>query len=471
MSLDSSNAILLWTSYLGLPAFLTACLAAVLRSSYGAQPCVLALLAVLVVWFVRKAQRSLSEDASAVTAAPSDTEPAVGSDVVMSFRRTRFRWTAQHVPKAVIRSWQLRGDKADEFFRLGMGVEEFREAAAPISDLPDWVDYELLDEGCRFFVRVWPFVFFGFSWALLGGFGAESASAVLLKSRYWAARGVEGRQDTWLRLRETACWLYDCAAHGAAGFVPGGVAWKACLQVRYLHCRTRASIKAAGSWEKEREKYGEPLNQGQVVGTLLGSSVLLLQGMEELAGLPLPQRQKEAFVHLWRVIGFLFGIDDDINPNRNYHDGNVIMESVFSEGIPEKPDPELTQVLTQHICESVAHGARTEFGVPMSAGMVAAAAWLFLGRTYGRAIGLPDSSAKALFFGFCRVALLRLVMWPLLLLPGASMVYERIMGRGFTKMVESIRSRQPHCRFGVTCPVSGGRLGSACPFKGAAKAA
>ena len=143
-------------------------------------------------------------------------------------------------------------------------------------------------------VSFWPFVSYSFEWAVLGGFGAEAASAVLLKSRYWAASGAEGQHDTWLRLRETLCWLYDVSVHGADAFREGQESWRACLYVRYLHSRVRASIfreiraklrsskrESEDNNEKEETRnpfdvarWGQPLNQAELIGTLLGSSAI-----------------------------------------------------------------------------------------------------------------------------------------------------------------------------------------------------
>ncbi|CAK0892880.1 unnamed protein product, partial [Prorocentrum cordatum] len=396
-----------------------------------------------------------------VRARNTDGHPP-GTQVVMGFRRQSFTWTAEHIPGHVLDNWQQKTDAADTHFRQGMGVEEFERNFGDLAAMPDWVDWDLLEKGCSFFVQVWPFIFFGFSWALLAGFGAETASAVLLKSRYWAAQGDTGRLDTWKRLRETACWLHDVAMHGSSGFIPGGVSWKACMRVRYLHCRTRATIWKSGGWDKE--KYGEPINQVQIIGTLLGSSVLLLNGMEELAGVSLPTEKKEAFIHLWRVIGFLFGIEEELNPNRSADRAQVVLESVFTHGIPEFPDESLTAVLTKHICESVALGIRTEFGAPVTAGMVGVSAWYFVGPSYGKAIGLPEASWHGHLIGFARRCMLRFVLLLYLLLPGASFVFDPMMRYLFSAMACSIRKRQPQCRFGVACPVSGSAQG-VCPGK------
>eukprot|EP00930_Biecheleria_cincta_P068393 TRINITY_DN5578_c0_g3_i1.p1 TRINITY_DN5578_c0_g3~~TRINITY_DN5578_c0_g3_i1.p1 ORF type:complete len:506 (-),score=60.17 TRINITY_DN5578_c0_g3_i1:245-1675(-) len=470
---DLWNRFNVWAVYIVLATLVAAGIGVPLALAYlwqhsGGLPhlrAILGSIAVLSVAYMlqqkRRSDAKYLKTAEQVKAKNLNGHPP-GTKVVMGFRRESFTWTAEHIPGKILDAWQQRTDAADEYFELGMGVEEFEKRIGNLAFMPDWVDWELLDRGCSFFVRVWPFVFFGFSWALLAGFGAESASAVLLKSRYWASHGEQGRLDTWKRLRETACWLHDIAMHGKKGFSPGSISWKACIHVRYLHCRTRATIWKAGDWDKE--EYGQPINQVQVIGTLLGSSVLLLRGMEELVGLSLPSEDKEAFIHLWRVIGFLFGIEDELNPNRSVHRAQVALESVFTHGIPEFPDRSLTAVLTQHICESVAFGIRTEFGAPVTASMVGVSAWYFVGAAYGKAIGLPEASFHGHVVGFARRCLLRFVLLIYLLVPGTSWVFDRVMRYLFNAMALSVRKRQPQCRFGATCPFNGSTQ-EACPHK------
>jgi len=135
-----------------------------------------------------------------------------------------------------------------------------------------------------------------------------------------------------------------------------------------------------------------------------------------------------------------------------------VLESLFSSGIKAHPDPEITAVLTRHICESVALGAREEYGAPLTAGLVAVPAWHFLGEAYGSAVGLPKASSMETLFGHCRMLFLELILLTYLLVPGACSAVHRLMRYFFTGMVLSVRKAQPSCRFGVT--------ESPCPFKG-----
>lgn len=397
----------------------------------------------------------------------------------MGFARRPLLWTAQHLPGATLAEWERLGDlTADKLMSAeGPDQPEYGEPGLPSFDIflkrlhaegsrarvdpmPEWLDTALLSDGMQFFVEAWPLVFLSFGWAVVGGFGCESASAVLLESRYWAASGASGRRDTWKRLRETACWLYDICMPGAAAFAPGGSAWTAALHIRYLHARTRTTLIHSHPGTFDSDAFGTPINQLQLVGTLLGSSVLLLQGIEAAMGMPLRQRDAEGFVHLWRVIGHLFGIDEDKNPNRNYERACVVMESVFVFAIPAAPRPELTQTLTAHIYGAVAQGFKEDAGIPVSERLLSAQARLYLGHEYSDAIGLPRVSWYHTFLAFSRMLVFRcfFCLYFCFQKPrgvgatihsyGIRPLYRAFMRRSFTALVNDVRARQPLCRFG-----------------------
>ena len=210
-----------------------------------------------------------------------------------------------------------------------------------------------------------------------------------------------------------------------------------------------------------------PINQLQLVGTLLGSSALLVQGIERAMGMRLRPRDREGFIHLWRVIGHLFGIDEAKNPNTSYADACIAMESVFLFAIPEAPRPHLTHVLTSHIYKAVGQGFYEDHGVKVPEAVLAAQARLFLGHAYADAIGLPRAAWYHTAIALIRLAVFRAFFWPYMLprdydeatwalgrlaaLVHANIVrvaYRCLMRRSFTALVRDVRARQPACRFG-----------------------
>ena len=144
--------------------------------------------------------RSLVDDllGKSDTVCAGQLEPyAPGDELTMSFGRLRVTWTAAHISGAVLKEWEQHGDVADRHMRpvpprttgtppLHVYLERVRaDKALHLDPLPGWLDMAALEDGMRFFVEAWPLVFVSFGWAVVGGFGCESASAVLLNSRYW----------------------------------------------------------------------------------------------------------------------------------------------------------------------------------------------------------------------------------------------------------------------------------------------
>jgi hypothetical protein len=412
-----------------------------------------------------------------ITASPRQLEPhALGKDLVMSFARMHFKWSKHHIPGSEIATWEVvgdaDGDKAMAQTKVtnhsSAGFDEFLSKlkdTSGIESVPEWMDEELLQVGCDFFVATWPLAFLCFSWALLGGFGAETASAVLVESRYWALKGETGQRDSFQRLQETAAWLYDMCAHGAHSFRPGGIAWEAALHVRFLHARTRAAVSSKKSWDTG--KNGLPINQAQLIGTLLGLSVLVLQGMEKTMGCQFQSQHREGFIHLWRVIGYLFGIEEALNPNTSFSNACINMESVFAFAIPSHPDPAITGKLSKHMCETISRGMSEQYGVHVPAAHFAARTRLYLGDPYCDAIGLPQVEWRyrllSWFFTRCMKIMYLPYIW--LPFPVVARIYDKIMRAWFSKVVRVLRWKHSQqgksCRFGSLAP-PGSHL---CPMK------
>ncbi len=59
------------------------------------------------------------------------------------------------------------------------------------------------------------------------------------------------------------------------------------------------------------EEYGAPINQEELAFGLLSFGYLIPMGLEHW-GCPIRREQKEAFLHLWRVIGHVMGVREDL---------------------------------------------------------------------------------------------------------------------------------------------------------------
>ena len=344
-----------------------------------------------------------------------------------------------------------------------------------IDPMPEWVDYDLLDDGMKFFVEAWPLVFVSFGWAVVGGFGCESASAVLLESRYWAGNGEAGRRDTWRRLRETACWLFEICAPGAQAFAANGSAWHAALHIRYLHARVEVSARPMVASAAESEAARASRSKSSVCRSRNCNWWGLCSdrpscscrewsvrwGCRSAAGI---RRASYTCGASW---GTYLAFDEDKNPNTCYSDASVMMESVFLFAIPESPRPALTHALTSHIYQAVSEGMRAEHGLPVSEALLASQARLYLSDEYAHSIGLPPVAWYHTLLSVCRLLVFRTCYAPYFLLHGwdearssrtgfvgatlhayvVRPVYRLVMRRSFAALVKDVRARQPGCRF------------------------
>lgn len=76
----------------------------------------------------------------------------------------------------------------------------------------------------------------------------------------------------------------------------------------------------------DNEKYGVPVNQEDLAYTLLTFGLVIPQGLETW-GLPLDLEQKEAFLHLWRLIGYIMGVDQALLTD-NWDEAEALYEAI-----------------------------------------------------------------------------------------------------------------------------------------------
>ncbi|MGB1249553.1 MAG: oxygenase MpaB family protein [Candidatus Promineifilaceae bacterium] len=115
------------------------------------------------------------------------------------------------------------------------------------------------------------------------------------------------------RLSETGRFVFDVM--GPNGFEPQGRAIRSAQKVRLVHGMVRHHIVHADNhadiWDNE---WGTPINQEDMAGTMLAFSVHVLDGLACI-GIMLTPDEKEAFIHLWSVVGHFLGIGSALIPN------------------------------------------------------------------------------------------------------------------------------------------------------------
>ncbi|RJE75448.1 oxygenase MpaB family protein [Reichenbachiella sp. MSK19-1] len=193
----------------------------------------------------------------------------------------------------------LDGDLADTLTRY------FEKSSV----LPEWADMQQVLIGEELFATYGPEVFM-----LL--------NVSSLPMCYTCANGAQVLFDTGRllthngdvdplarRLMETAQMVVNVLSPG--GLLPDGKGLVTIQKVRLIHAAIRYFIKRRG-WDTET--LGEPINQEDLAGTLMSFGPVILSGLKHLNA-DLTPVQCNAYMHTWKVVGYLMGIDEQLLPD------------------------------------------------------------------------------------------------------------------------------------------------------------
>jgi hypothetical protein len=187
------------------------------------------------------------------------------------------------------------------------GMAELIAANPSPPPLPDWADRAKLWAGQDFFRK----------------FGLEIGSALFsasLPASYTAARGArvlittaELVSNPRRRLGETGQMLLDAMASDDSSKPPldkDTLAYGAALGVRLFHGAVRRTILTDPAVVWQKGDLGVPINQEDLVGTLVVFTVVVIESLDQM-GVTVTVQDRDAYLHLWLVIGHLLGIDYD----------------------------------------------------------------------------------------------------------------------------------------------------------------
>ncbi|PRX47559.1 uncharacterized protein DUF2236 [Prauserella shujinwangii] len=209
-------------------------------------------------------------------------------------------------------------------------VDFFRDVEAT----PYWVDHDRLDRGARAIIRTGLLGLFPLGdMSLMGGYLASRATKSLVGTG--AIERTAGR-----RLVETATWWIDVTTpgalrHGERGYVSA-------LRVRLVHAHVRAAMNRRPDWDYAA--WDRPVNQVQTVGTLLLFSLVYLLGMQ-LLGVRYTDRERADILHLWRYVGWLMGVDEQLLPATEEDAWRLLWLLATTEFIPDADSKRLAAAL------------------------------------------------------------------------------------------------------------------------------
>lgn len=223
--------------------------------------------------------------------------------------------------------------------------ESFRAFFTETERVPVWVDPDRMERGRRLFLR----------YGMLAGIVLGGRSLVL---GYISPAGnkplvFSGRleQQAPRRLAETGRFVQAISEYRGVDVLGDG--YQIALKVRLMHAQVRAMLARSNRWNTEA--WGVPINQHDMAGTTLLFSIAVLDGLRTL-GARFSASEADDYMHLWRVIGRLMGVHDEILP-ASEADAFALAEIIAAT--QEPPDDD-ARSLTRALLRTPLEAARTD---------------------------------------------------------------------------------------------------------------
>jgi hypothetical protein len=191
---------------------------------------------------------------------------------------------------------------------LAHGIQAVPEAPPALRDFmlsvsarPPWLDERKMARGARFLQST------GFHGmmvlrdaGLMAGYQASAINQTLVMTGAL-------HKGAHRRVAETGTWWLACTDDG--GMAPHAEGFKLTLRVRLMHAVVRVRLGGSPQWDMG--KLGLPINQVDMQATYLAFSVVQLLALRT-TGVLISPRQSEGVMQLWRYIGWLMGVEDEL---------------------------------------------------------------------------------------------------------------------------------------------------------------
>jgi hypothetical protein len=205
----------------------------------------------------------------------------------------------------------------DELVAQGLPTE-VQDYLVQSGTLPPWADMQKLNKASDFF----------------DGFGAEVVMILFCASLpiVYADQNVSAvltlttglTKRVHRRIVETAQFVMDVMAPGA--FSPNGQGIRTAQKVRLMHAAVRHLIEHHPDWGgKWDSRLGVPIHQSSLAGTMLTFCVTIIDSLRK-SGIKVEEDEREAYIHMWKVVGHIMGISDELMPT-DANDADALMEA------------------------------------------------------------------------------------------------------------------------------------------------
>lgn len=268
-------------------------------------------------------------------------------------------------------------------------IESWLDGSPP---LPSWAAQTVMDRGVQFFAENGPEILLTLLLASLPECYAARKGVQVL---HLTARLVSDPQR---RLVETAQMVIDAMSPG--GLKPGHRGYETSRRVRLMHSGIRwlilndpNVIKTTDPAETRPHyspEWGVPVNQEDLLGTMMTFSIVVLDSLEKM-GIGVDPQDAAAYHHTWNVIGHLVGIKPDLLPI-SLDDGRMLVDLIRTRQIaPCKEGREMTAAALDF--------AKRAVRMPMLQGLPATTMRYLVGDRIADVIGVPRSDWTMMMMG------------------------------------------------------------------------
>jgi len=287
----------------------------------------------------------------------------------------------------------LRGSMAmfDRALERGIATvanppDPLRRFFQEVEVVPAWLSRRTLRHGCDVAERAalgHSYVLFSVS--LLAGYVSAGITKALV------ATGELERMAP-RRIAETSKFVNDVYESKTLERMSDG--FKSTIRVRIMHAFIRRKLLRAG-WDVQR--WGVPINQADMAGTVLSFSISYLLGLRML-GFVITRRERHALIHLWRYVGRLLGVEDSLLAATESESKRLLWLSAATQ---EGPDDDGVALARALLAVPSAYGGTRRNGQLLAAFDTHFSAGLtrfFLGKDTADRMGLPDTMWKHAVF-------------------------------------------------------------------------
>lgn len=216
----------------------------------------------------------------------------------------------------------------------GQLPEALVEMVAGATEVPAWLDRSRIARACQLFHRAGPLGGLVLALrSLIGGYIAPVGNKPL-------AFSGRLREQAPRRLAETSRFVTAITSEG--GLLPGGEGLAITLRVRLMHARIRRLLQADERWDHER--WGLPINQHDMLATILLFSAVFIDGLK-LMGVPVSDADAEDYLHLWRYVGVVIGVEPSLLPTSFAAARRDVDLIQLTSGEPDEDSRALAQAL------------------------------------------------------------------------------------------------------------------------------